>query len=330
MNATSNILLIGGGGLGVIAALSLEGSGRARVTAALRSNYDIVKTKGYTIRSCDHGEINGWRPTTIVNHVPRVTSHDKSFDYIVITTKNVPGVGQDMAELIEPAVSPGITVIVLIQNGLNIERPYLEQYPGNIILSGVSFAGSQEVTPGTIEHGSHDHLLLGAFRNPNVDVASGEAAAMSFVSLYAASGRASCFYTADTMSHRWRKLVYNATMNPLCAITNLDSGSLRQSGSGITKLINDAMGEILAASTASGYVLPLGTAQDLLSLDAPDEHFEPSMLQDVRKGNLIEYEYLVGEPMREGLRLGVQMPTISTLYALCQAVQNRMEQQRKI
>lgn len=218
-----------------------------------------------------------------MNHVPRVTSDDRSFDYIVITTKNVPGVGQDMAEVIAPAVSPGITVIVLLQNGLNIERSYSERYPENIILSGVSFAGSQEVTPGTIEHGSHDHLLLGAFRNPNVDVASGEAAARSFVSLYAASGKASCFYTAEAMSHRWRKLVYNATINPLCAITNLDSGSLRQSGPAITKLIEDAMGEILAVSAASGYMLPPGTAQELLSLDAVDEHFEPSMLQDVRK-----------------------------------------------
>ncbi|KAJ3534238.1 hypothetical protein NM208_g7621 [Fusarium decemcellulare] len=290
MDVTSNILLVGGGGLGVIVALSLEASGRARVTAALRSNYHVVNTKGYSIRSCDHGEMKGWRPTEIVNHIPRVTSDGKSFDYIVITTKNVPGIGQDVAELIAPAVSPGITVIVLLQNGLNIERPYSEQYPENIILSGVSFAGSQEVTPGTIEHGSHDHLLLGAFPNPNVDVACGEAAAKTFVSLYAASGRASCFYTADAMLHRWRKLVYNATINPLCAITNLDSGSLRQSGPQITMLIEGAMGEILAVSAASGHILPPGTAQELLNLDAVEEHFEPSMLHDVRKGNFIEYE----------------------------------------
>lgn len=70
---TSNILLVGGGGLGVIAALSLEASGRARVTAALRSNYHIVNTKGYSIRSCDHGEMKGWRPTKGTHHTPIVT-----------------------------------------------------------------------------------------------------------------------------------------------------------------------------------------------------------------------------------------------------------------
>ncbi|SCO91226.1 related to ketopantoate reductase [Fusarium oxysporum] len=283
MAVTSNILLVGGGGLGVIAALSLEASCRAQVTAVLRSNYKIVKENGYNVKSCDHGDIEGWSPTKIVRQIPQVSSDDQPYDYIVITTKNIPSAGPGMAELIAPAVSPRITVIVLIQNGLNIEKSYLERYPYNIILSGISFAGSQELQPGVIEHGNHDHLLVGAFWNENVDIAREQAAAKSFVSLYAASGKASCFYTANTMSHRWKKLVYNAIMNPLCAITNLDSGSLRQSGSAMLKTIRDAMEEIIAAAGAAGYTLPPGTAEDLLKDDPIDGHFEPSMLRDVRK-----------------------------------------------
>ncbi|KAL7757119.1 hypothetical protein ACKLNR_014112 [Fusarium oxysporum f. sp. zingiberi] len=300
MAVTSNILLVGGGGLGVIAALSLEASCRAQVTAVLRSNYKIVKENGYNVKSCDHGDIEGWSPTkskyhpqlvipatyirpVVVHQIPQVSSDDQPYDYIVITTKNIPSAGPGMAELIAPAVSPRITVIVLIQNGLNIEKPYLERYPYNIILSGISFAGSQELQPGVIEHGNHDHLLVGAFWNENVDIAWEQAAAKSFVSLYAASGKASCFYTANPMSHRWKKLVYNAIMNPLCAITNLDSGSLRQSGSAMLKTIRDAMEEIIAAAGAAGYILPPGTAEDLLKDDPIGGHFEPSMLQDVRK-----------------------------------------------
>ncbi|KAJ4253752.1 hypothetical protein NW762_010146 [Fusarium torreyae] len=283
MAVTSNILLVGGGGLGVIAALSLEASRRAQVTAVLRSNYKIVKENGYIIKSFDHGIIEGWSPTRIVNQIPHVSSDDLPYDYIVLTTKNIPEAGPDMAELIAPAVSPGITVIVLIQNGLNIERPYLKRYPSNIILSGISFAGSQEIRPGIIEHGNHDHLLVGPFWNQDVDITRGQIAAKTFVSLYEASGNASCFYTAETISHRWRKLVYNATMNPLCAITNLDSGSLRQSGSAMVKIIQDAMEEVVTAAGAAGYTLPPETAQELLEDDPIEGSFEPSMLQDVRK-----------------------------------------------
>ncbi|KLO99327.1 ketopantoate reductase [Fusarium fujikuroi] len=268
MIKTSNILLIGGGGLGVIAALSLEASSRAKVTAVLRSNYETVSANGYKISSCEYEWIQ-------------------------------------YREGIQGAIS------------------------GNIVLSGISFAGSQETRPGWIQHTSHDHLLVGAFPSPEINKTCGEAAAKSFVSLYAASGKASCYYIADTMRQRWRKLVYNATINPLCAITNLDSGSLRQGSPAVRKLIQTAMEEIMAAAAAAGHRLPLETAQELLGDGAVDDNFEPSMLQDVRKGNSIEYEYLVGEPMREGLRLGVPMPTISMIYSLCQAVQSRIMQQYK-
>lgn len=137
-----------------------------------------------------------------MNNIPHPSPNDQIYDHIVITTKNVPGLGRSMAALIAPTVSPGITVIVLIQNGLNIEREYMERYPSNIVLSGISFAGSQEPRPGWIQHMSHDHLLVGAFPSPEVSMGDGEAAVKDFVSLYAASGKASCYYTANTIRHR--------------------------------------------------------------------------------------------------------------------------------
>lgn len=50
-------------------------------------------------------------------------------------------------------------------------------------------------------------------------------------------------------------------------------------------------------------------------------YLPPSMLSDVRKGNFIEYENIIGEPLREGEKLGVPMPTLRVLYHLCQAIQ---------
>jgi hypothetical protein len=57
------VLVIGGGSVGAIAALNLEVGGLATVTVVLRSNYQAVKENGYEIRSCDHGEVKGWRPS---------------------------------------------------------------------------------------------------------------------------------------------------------------------------------------------------------------------------------------------------------------------------
>ena len=50
-------------------------------------------------------------------------------------------------------------------------------------------------------------------------------------------------------------------------------------------------------------------------------YLPPSMLSDTRKGNFIEYENILGEPLREGEKLGVPMPTLRVLFHLCQAIQ---------
>lgn len=59
----ANILLIGGGAVGTIAAVNIESGGLGAVTAVLRSNYAVVKERGYTISSVDHGQLESWRPT---------------------------------------------------------------------------------------------------------------------------------------------------------------------------------------------------------------------------------------------------------------------------
>ena len=63
MSAKSRVLLIGGGGVGTIGAYNLEAGGKAEVTAVLRSNFNVVAEKGFTIVSCDHGNVIGWRPS---------------------------------------------------------------------------------------------------------------------------------------------------------------------------------------------------------------------------------------------------------------------------
>jgi ketopantoate reductase len=57
-----SILIIGGGAVGAIAALNLEVGGSASVTLVLRSNYSVVSEHGFDIKSCDHGNVQGWRP----------------------------------------------------------------------------------------------------------------------------------------------------------------------------------------------------------------------------------------------------------------------------
>lgn len=46
------------------------------------------------------------------------------------------------------------------------------------------------------------------------------------------------------------------------------------------------------------------------------------------EGNFIEFENLLGEPLREGKKAGVSMPTLEVLYQIAKAIQWRNMERR--
>ncbi|KAH7143516.1 2-dehydropantoate 2-reductase family protein [Dactylonectria macrodidyma] len=320
------VLLLGSGGIGTMSALNLEVGGQANVTAVLRSNFKAVSDNGFKIKSCDHGNITGWKPSGIVDCVPTIT--EQQFDYIVVTTKNVPDCPPTVSDLIAPAVIPGRTVIVLIQNGLNIELPIFERFPENICLSGVSMMGSHEIAYGIIDHEDPDHLILGAFHNPKLDKRQEEAVAKQFIEMYSAGGKTVCTFAENVPHSRWRKLIYNACLNSICALTGLDSGRIRLANDAVETLVRPAMEEIRAAAAAVGVELGAEVCDAMINLDPLTMYLLPSMQVDVQKGNFTEVENLVGEPLRTGTALGVPMPTLTVLYHLLKAIQWKTMEKR--
>lgn len=212
------------------------------------------------------------------------TADEQKFDYIVCTTKNIPDSTLKVVDMLAPAITAGHTIIVLMQNGLNIEKPIFERFPQNIVLSGVSMIGSTETSHGVIRHLDPDELLVGAFHNPNLSIDDQHAAAKEFIQVYAAGGKTQCEFVPDVPFSRWRKLVYNACLNSTCAITGLDTGRLRIAGAPIKRLVRPAMEEIRLAANASGVPLPDDVAEKMMSILEPiTDYFAPSMLVDVRK-----------------------------------------------
>lgn len=183
-------------------------------------------------------------------------------------------------------MTPGHTTIVLVQNGLNIEKPVFAAFSNNAVLSGVSLIGSHEIAHGVIEHDDNDQLQIGAFHNANLDPALEEKAARDFVRIYGAGGKTECDFTDNVGYSRWRKLVYNACLNSICAITGLDTGRIRLADCGIDYLVRPAMEEIRAAAKAAGHDLPAEVADTMINMDPLTMYLPPSMLNDLRKVSL--------------------------------------------
>lgn len=268
-----------------MAAYALEKGGRAEVTAVCRSNYEAATKRGFTIDSLDHGhDITGFRPTQIRNSVPNVDEEDIApFEYVVVTTKNVPDVSPNVLDIIKPAITPGVTTVVLLQNGYNIEKPIIAKFHENVVLSGISYIQANETSHGVILHDEADSTKCGPFPGQKVPTRKAESEATRFIELYNANGKTDWKFDEDVNFTRWRKLVYNTSFNSVSAILQMDTTRMRQSQVIIDDLIRPAMLEIIAIAKAAGVDLPAGIDNTLIRVDPVDTAFVPSMGQDVAK-----------------------------------------------
>ncbi|KAF4435716.1 2-dehydropantoate 2-reductase [Fusarium acutatum] len=323
----ARILLVGCGGIGCIAALNLETGGRAEVTAVLRSSYQIVKERGFTINSVDHGQILGFRPTEILPSIPDASKSGISpFDYIICATKNIPVISTPVADLIRPAVTLGYTTILLLQNGLNIQVPVQETFPDNVILSGISMCGSSEPKSGTIEHNLHDELRIGPFE----DFGNAAERAKDLVARFNAGGRCTCHYDDNVTFSRWKKLLYNAVYNPVGALTRLDTGDMQLCPGLVDEVIRPGMKEIQAAAAAYGQELTDEMIEATIVTEPIDAHVSPSMLIDVNKEQYIEVENLLGEPLRAAQARQVPTPILQNHYSLASSYQWKLHSKKDI
>lgn len=224
----------------------------------------------------------------VLKAVP-LADDNRPFDYIVCCTKNVADVPPSLVDIIAPAVTPRHTVVVLIQNGLHIERPILARFPDNIVLSGVSRADAHEIRSGYIEQRQPDLLHIGPFPHPTRSSEDLKNAAENFIRVYSASGKTNCKNVPDVGLDRWTKLVYNASLNPICTLTGLDTGSLQLHDHSMRTLVRPAMDEIIAVAAAAGYTLPGDVIERTLAGNPIEQKIAPSMLMDLRKVCIIFY-----------------------------------------
>lgn len=318
-----NLLLIGTGGVGTIVAYGLKYTAKVNVSVVVRSDYQKVKEQGWTINSCDYGNIKGWKPDNIYPTVEAAAKDGKEYDYVVITTKNLPDIikPEDVAA---PAITSNKTTVVLIQNGFDLGRPFIAKYPNNFCLSGVSHIGSHN-HGGVITQSQNDKCLISYFDNSNLSKELQEEKAKEFVGLYS-NDKNTISYFPDVKWYRYRKLVYNATLNTACAITGIDTGRLLLSGT-LESISIPAMHEVIKVAKADGVELPSDIINSVIHSDDGD-WFKPSMLVDVEKGNPIELEVILGNLLVVARELNVETPTLDILYHLLKSIQFKLKEEK--
>jgi 2-dehydropantoate 2-reductase len=244
-----------------------------------------------------------------------------------------------LAPQLKPALGPETTV-VSTQNGIpwwyfqgfggEWEGMRLERVdPGGVISSAIDahrvvgsivYFATEITAPGVIQHNAGDRITLGEPDGTRSD------RCRRIAETLIASGLR-CPVTAHIRQEIWVKILGNASLNPVSALTRATLSEMLRDPD-VRSLIRNIMQEVEAVSRKLGMELPVSIDQRIAGAEKVGEH-KTSMMQDLEAGRPIELEALVGAVVELGERVGLPMSCTRTIYSCTKLLAEHAAQQRK-
>jgi 2-dehydropantoate 2-reductase len=329
----TQILIVGAGAIGAFYASRLATVPDVAVSVICRSNYSAVKSHGFRITSPQYGDYT-YTPT---HTFPRKANIQ--WDYIVVSTKALPDVSDD-SEILEGLVGDN-TAIVLIQNGLGVEDPYMKRFPKAAICSAVTIATCAQPSHGIIKHNRWTRINSGPYL-PHLDTGAAQASDAriieqndAFIALLKEGGikDAEAYSHAKLQLVRWHKIAINASMNPSSVLTQCSSNAAMAKDDEVREHLLGTMREILdTAPKILGQPMPKEFAtpeQIIRSTQKNTSGSKPSMAIDWEAGKRMEIEVILGNPIRLARKRGLEMPRLQSLYALVRMSQEARDAKKE-
>lgn len=294
------IVLFGTGAVGSFYAGKLAQAG-ASVSVVSRSDYDIVKKNGIRIKSV-LGDFH-FIPDRVLKNG---SEYSDTADYVIVATKVLPEI--DVHLMIRDAVKPESS-IVLLQNGIDIEKPVAEKFRENEIISALAFICVSRSEYGIINHQDYGNLMLGRYPGGSSDKVT------KLVEMFAGSG-INVDGTDDVIAARWKKLLWNAPFNPLSVICGGADTKEMLEDREVKSLCVDIMNEVLSLSIADGHPLNEVLIRKNIKDTEMMTPYKTSMLLDFENKRPMEVEAILGNALRIAEKYNIKTNNIKTIYAL--------------
>jgi len=205
------------------------------------------------------------------------------------------------------------SVILVLQNGLNVEESARDIYGPTTVAGGCCFLCSNKVGPGHIRHLDYGRVVFGAYRGidgkdpgPAIDVLQNILCDMLASGIEAS-------LTDDLPTTKWKKLMWNIPFNGLSVLLNSSTDAIMADpdSRSLAKRISEEVRQIACAS---------GSAIEPSYVDWVIEHtdemvpYDSSMRLDYLHGRPIEVEAIYGNALRQADRCGFSAPIVRTMY----------------
>jgi 2-dehydropantoate 2-reductase len=208
---------------------------------------------------------------------------------------------------------PG-AAIMTVQNGLGAEEAFAGRGSWPLI-SAVTFMSGTRHSDTEVEYILDTETWLGPYGETAYELVEEVAALLLRGELKARAFR-------DLRPAQWSKLIFNATVNSVAALTDLphdphfaERGRVEDLG----HLVYDLVAEGKRVAAAAGVELHEDPWEmNVLATQRGSRHY-PSMLEDVRAQRPTEVDQISGALVREAERLGVSAPLHRALWRLVKA-----------
>ncbi|MEK9727141.1 MAG: 2-dehydropantoate 2-reductase [Candidatus Margulisiibacteriota bacterium] len=237
-----------------------------------------------------------------------VSFHDSSvlpFDCLIIATKVLPEI--DILALSKPFISSK-TVIMMIQNGLNVERA-LMQHINQPILRGLGFICVERQTKNLIQHFDYGQLCLG--------VVNGDKNDPKIHDLLSYLDKTDLKYTfSNNINYEiWKKLLWNAPFNPLSVYFGGVDTFFLLNHSEALNYVNLIMDEVLIAAKLNGVSLSDSLKSQMIKNTQHMKPYKTSMCLDYERGAPLEIDAILGEMIRTSAFYNQDLPISNKIYS---------------
>ena len=242
-------------------------------------------------------------------------------DLILLCTKSeaTDSVGRQLAHWFSGG---GVCVPVLsLQNGVDNERRLACNIEPGAVLGGLAVRiGARVSEPGCIEAVGIAQLIVGAWPNQR-DAAAGPAVDCldEIVDVMRSAG-IEVQRTENILRELWRKLVINNGVNPLSALTGMDSRQLTSS-TDTSWMVRTLMEETARAAAADGIILGTDDVDEMFELISSFDAIKTSMLIDREAGRSMEVNDICGAVISRSDALDLESPYTRMIASLLTAIE---------
>ena len=299
------ICIIGCGAVGSLFAAHLAKAGEAEVWA-----YDVWKDHTEAIRR------NGLRLSGAAEFTAKLnaTSDPRELprcDYGIVATKAI----HTKAAIAQVAhIFDSNSAVCSVQNGVGNEELIAEHV--KYVIRGTTFPAGHPIAPGHIGYDIKGDTWVGPFEPTHTPMTKVE----ELAALITRSGM-NTIALKDARGAQWTKLIFNASTNPVGALTLLHHGAATRSAP-TAQLFNDLIAEGESVARKLGIELH-GDPRNLVQkgANAPGKH-RASMLQDVLAKRQTEVDFMNGAIVQWGEKTGVPTPLNKALWQLIKGLEH--------